>query len=805
MSSIPKNFNWKNYLKLNEDLTNIKTKTQAIEHYIKYGIKENRIYKINEKLIPQDFNWKEYIFLNNDVKNDKESAFEHYIKYGNKENRIYKIDEKLIPHDFNWEEYIFLNTDLKDLKNNFAAKNHYITYGIKENRKYKLSYDNKYFLYNKIQNIKLSVIIPNYNNEKYLLKRLNTVYNQSYLPDEVIIIDDCSTDNSLKIIKNYIKNNNLSNIDTKIIVNKENSGSGYFNWIKGIELSKNNLIWIAESDDSCDFNFIKKLIPEFLDESVSIAYCRTHFVNDNDETIWKIDDYLDVSWNKNFKKSNSKLLEDKFSYCNIIPNASSCIFRKPNSLIINTLNYYLNQNIRLIIDWMLYLLVSKNSSISYVNDVINYYLVRNDSVSKKIQNSKSYLYEHYQMMIFMINNFNIKNDSINLLYSKLEKHFSEMSVNINDIKSIYKIDELIEMNNLKKNNNVILIFSYGFLIGGGETFPIHLANILYELNQNVIYMVRAEETVNSNIRNLLNKNIRIVNNISNLDNIINDFNITHINTHHQCCDKIIIDYTLKYPNKIKHFITDHGMYNIKSDESKYILKLMSKCKPNVVYINNKNYENFDGININKYKISITIKDYFDYKQVNRKDYNIKNTDFVITLASRCFKEKGWEEMIYIFNLINITHKNVKLLLLGDYNNEYGLSLKNNCNNKNILFLGYQDKIKRFFEISDIGILPTYYSSESNPIVLIECLYAKKPFIVSSIGETPIMLTGDNDFAGTIIELYDGKINIDKYVLEIKKYIDNKEYYNNKLNQIKYALEKFNPTILGNEYVRIFNY
>ena len=44
------------------------------------------------KQLPYDFNWKMYVKLNKDVKNNKEHAIKHYLKYGIKENRIYKID-----------------------------------------------------------------------------------------------------------------------------------------------------------------------------------------------------------------------------------------------------------------------------------------------------------------------------------------------------------------------------------------------------------------------------------------------------------------------------------------------------------------------------------------------------------------------------------------------------------------------------------------------------------------------------------------------------------------------------------------
>ena len=98
MSKLPEDFDWKTYLELNSDVQqDTETKTGAIQHYLKYGIKENRVY--NKKKLPNDFDWKEYLKLNPDVKKNiftKNETINHYIKYGIKENRKYKISEKEI-------------------------------------------------------------------------------------------------------------------------------------------------------------------------------------------------------------------------------------------------------------------------------------------------------------------------------------------------------------------------------------------------------------------------------------------------------------------------------------------------------------------------------------------------------------------------------------------------------------------------------------------------------------------------------------------------------------------------------------
>ena len=105
----------------------------------------------------------------------------------------------------------------------------------------------------------VSVIIPNYNHARYLVQRLDSVFGQTYPNFEVIILDDCSTDNSLEVINRYKDNPHLS----QIVVNERNSGSPFKQWDKGINLAKGELIWIAESDDYCELNMLEELVKAY--------------------------------------------------------------------------------------------------------------------------------------------------------------------------------------------------------------------------------------------------------------------------------------------------------------------------------------------------------------------------------------------------------------------------------------------------------------------------------------------------------------------------------------------------------------
>ena len=107
----------------------------------------------------------------------------------------------------------------------------------------------------KMYKYKLSVIIPTYNSSNTIGRLIHSLINQDFKDFEIIFIDDKSKDNTLEIIKNTIKNKNLS---YQIILNKSNKGPGYSRNI-GIKFSKGKYLVFVDSDDIINFNHLSSL------------------------------------------------------------------------------------------------------------------------------------------------------------------------------------------------------------------------------------------------------------------------------------------------------------------------------------------------------------------------------------------------------------------------------------------------------------------------------------------------------------------------------------------------------------------
>jgi len=210
--------------------------------------------------------------------------------------------------------------------------------------------------------MKVSVIIPNFNHEKFLRKRIDSVLNQTYRNFELILLDDCSTDNSWEILQSYKDHPSVS----AIIRNEKNSGSPFYQWKHGINMAKGELIWIAESDDYCEPTFLETLLPLYNDK-VAIAYCKSIWVNENDVSNKPIPYDPEDRWDHPFTNGGIDEIKMAMGYDNKIPNASAVVFRKPQGFPDTILN------MKYAGDWYFWIWMLKNGEIAYTPDKLNYF------------------------------------------------------------------------------------------------------------------------------------------------------------------------------------------------------------------------------------------------------------------------------------------------------------------------------------------------------------------------------------------------------------------------------------------------
>ena len=234
--------------------------------------------------------------------------------------------------------------------------------------------------------LKVSVIIPNYNYAKYLKKRVKQIEKQTYPIWELIVLDDCSTDQSRKVIEKLAKKYPM-----KVLYNEKNSGSVFQQWQKGIENATGDLIWIAEADDEVDFHFLASLVPKFEDKDLIMAYSDSMQINERGRVIRKTyrdlaDERHDGRYQKDYVNDGIQELTEYLIVKNYIYNASGVVFRKGDyaPILAECTKFHLAG------DWYFYTELLKRGKIAYVAKPLNRHRIHTNSVTKTTKKQLHY-------------------------------------------------------------------------------------------------------------------------------------------------------------------------------------------------------------------------------------------------------------------------------------------------------------------------------------------------------------------------------------------------------------------------------
>lgn len=207
---------------------------------------------------------------------------------------------------------------------------------------------------------KVSVIVPVYNVEKYIEKCLDSLVNQTLKDIEIIIVNDGSKDNSIKIINKY-----LSNHKNIVYLEKQNGGlSDARNY--GMKYAKGDYIAFLDSDDYVDKTIYEKMYNKAIQENADFVECDFYWVYPNKKKedvgyIYKNKKEMltyarVVAWNKLIKR---EIIKEKF----------------PLKLNYEDVEFF-------------YKLIPNINRFSFVKEPLIYYIQREDSIVNK-QNYKT--------------------------------------------------------------------------------------------------------------------------------------------------------------------------------------------------------------------------------------------------------------------------------------------------------------------------------------------------------------------------------------------------------------------------------
>lgn len=210
---------------------------------------------------------------------------------------------------------------------------------------------------------RVSVIVPNYNYARYLTERIESILTQTYQDFELILLEDCSSDESRSILERYAQHPKVSHY----VANEQNSGSPFVQWERGLLLARGEYIWIAEADDSCTPELLERLVAALEAHPAAIvAYAGSQLIDQSGQPLrtdydtWQEDGTLH-HW------SSGEYLRTRLAWHATIYNASMAVFRRSTHSHISK-DY---TSLRSCGDWLFWLEVTRQGDVLELRTKLN--------------------------------------------------------------------------------------------------------------------------------------------------------------------------------------------------------------------------------------------------------------------------------------------------------------------------------------------------------------------------------------------------------------------------------------------------
>ncbi|MFG5088389.1 glycosyltransferase family 2 protein [Campylobacter lari] len=311
---------------------------------------------------------------------------------------------------------------------------------------------------------KISIILPTYNVEKYIARALDSCINQTFKNIEIIVVDDCGSDKSIDIAKEYASKDKR----IKIIHNEKNLGTFASRNI-GVLNSSSPYIIFLDPDDYLDISACEKCVEILNDKNAELIVFDFIMVN-NDKKEFK------------YKFDNLFCNIDEYCYYNVsnnIYNWNLCSKLISKNILLKAMKQIDNSlKLTMAEDFLLYFfIVLELNNVFISSERIYFYVHNNDSSTTtiNIDRIKQYIIEESNVIkiasLYLNNNIDF-----------LRKYFLKKNLVVLSIANYEKKQRLNLIKNYKKN---YLFYKISKILIKNKIkylkFKIFLINILYSL------------------------------------------------------------------------------------------------------------------------------------------------------------------------------------------------------------------------------------------------------------------------------------------------------------------------------------
>jgi|CZKI01.1.fsa_nt_gi glycosyltransferase involved in cell wall biosynthesis len=249
----------------------------------------------------------------------------------------------------------------------------------------------------------VSIVVPNFNHRRFLPERFNSVFTQTYRNVEICFLDDASDDGSVEYVRGL-----ASPFQISIDVNKQNSGSPFRQWARGLSLTRGEFVWIAEADDSCDPDFLERMVAlAKRNPSAGFVYSQSRIINERGQMLEETPRYLceihPSRWRQDYFARGAEEVSNYLILRNTVPNASACLFRREALLEIDLAEMPL----RLCGDWLAYAQILRRHDIAYLAAPLNSHRQHEKTLRASSDRGEQRIRESYRVQESIAEKFKI--------------------------------------------------------------------------------------------------------------------------------------------------------------------------------------------------------------------------------------------------------------------------------------------------------------------------------------------------------------------------------------------------------------
>jgi glycosyltransferase involved in cell wall biosynthesis len=657
---------------------------------------------------------------------------------------------------------------------------------------------------------RVSVVVPNYNCGPYLQQRIDSIFNQTFKDLEILLLDDCSTDGSEKLL--YENAAGRSNVT--VFPSQANSGSVFRAWERGILAATGDYVWIAEADDWCEPDFLANILGAIeVSPGVRLAYGRSVPADANgtitgDYNEVYLDNIAPGRWRKSYVESGRNEVNAALGRANSIPNASAVLVTRPAAVrAIGTASRF-----RLAGDWAYYVKALAGGKIAYVDEAINYHRRHGTTVTRSLEGTRAYFDE-----LTAVGNL------VRALYGEhpdrdmqLRRLLAAEATRFGFTEALPELGKPIPD---QSSDLPGILFGVGDLSGGGaQMFAVRFANEWARSGAPVVLFVAGFEADNVALRSLVSRNVTVVGptdiEATGLAEFMRTWSLDLVVTGHWWADRAIGRFISQETTPIPWTIIMHGCYeNVLSSREHFPTMLEDFARAEAycdkwIWTADKNKAVFEQGYIRPRATGHVVNGYKPVKPIRdvRRMLGISRDALVFALASRAIEEKGWKVSTEAFELLKAAYPDLDVLLMLIGDGPYVENLREQPASSGVLHIPYTSALQDYIAASDVGLLPTWFAGESLPLVLIEFLAQGKPTIVTDVGMCAWAVDADSAAgpAGRVLSLNaDGRVEPQDLASAMAEFVKDRGLSASLSGTAKHAFEKFDMDEMILAYGRTF--